>query len=317
VVEETPAFIHPSAIVESGAIVGPGTRVWAFAHILGGARIGRDCNVCDHTFVENEVVIGDRVTVKSGVQLWDGLRIEDDVFVGPNATFVNDGFPRSRDYERSLATTVLRRGSSIGANATILGGVVVGARAMVGAGAVVTRDVPPNAMVVGNPARITGYVSTRVKGAVEPRSVRDGSPAPLRVSGARAVELNVVADMRGALTSGEFGQELPFLPRRYFVIFEVPSREVRGESAHRRLEQFFVCLRGSVAVVLDDGREREEVLLDTPAVGLYIPPMTWVTQYRHSEDALILVLASDAYDAADYIRDYDEFLELRLKEPKA
>jgi acetyltransferase-like isoleucine patch superfamily enzyme/dTDP-4-dehydrorhamnose 3,5-epimerase-like enzyme len=310
--EETAPFIHPSAIVEPGASLGPGTRVWAFAHILGGARIGRDCNVCDHTFVEGDVVLGDRVTIKSGVQLWDGLRLEDDVFVGPNATFVNDAFPRSKDHERPL-TTLLRRGASIGANATILGGVVVGSRAMVGAGAVVTRDVPPNAMVVGNPARIAGYVSAGVKATVEPRPLRRGSLPPLRVSGARAVELKVVPDMRGGLAAGEFGRELPFLPRRYFVIFDVPSREVRGENAHLRLEQFFVCLRGSVAVVLDDGREREEVLLDTPAVGLYIPPMTWVTQYRHSEDAVILVLASDLYDAADYVRDYDEFLKLRLE----
>jgi len=126
-------FVHPRGIVEDGARVGPRTRIWAFAHVLPGACIGADCNVCDHVFIENDVVLGDRVTVKSGVQLWDGVRLEDDAFVGPNATFVNDRFPRSRQYQRRVPRTVVGRGASIGANATILAGVSVGAGAMVGA----------------------------------------------------------------------------------------------------------------------------------------------------------------------------------------
>ena len=115
-------YKHLSALVETQA-VGSGTRVWAFAHILPGARIGRDCNVCDHTFIENDVVVGDRVTIKCGVQLWDGAVIEDDVFIGPNATFTNDAFPRSRQYRGQIPRTILRRGASIGANATILPGI--------------------------------------------------------------------------------------------------------------------------------------------------------------------------------------------------
>ena len=150
-------FKHPQALVESERI-GRGTRIWAFAHVLPGAVIGEDCNVCDHTFVENDVVVGDRVTLKCGVQLWDGLRLEDDVFVGPNATFTNDPFPRSRQHLAAHPRTVVREGASIGANATILCGLTVGRRAMVGAGAVVTRSVPPYAVVVGNPARIVRYV---------------------------------------------------------------------------------------------------------------------------------------------------------------
>lgn len=156
-------FIHPQALVESPHL-GAGTRVWAFAHILPGARIGADCNICDQVFIENDVVVGDRVTVKCGVQLWDGLRVEDEVFIGPNATFTNDLFPRSKVYPETFAVTVLRRGASIGANATILAGLTIGEGAMVGAGAVVTRDVPPGAIVVGNPARIKGYI--------------DGTPLP-------------------------------------------------------------------------------------------------------------------------------------------
>ena len=153
-----PPKLHAAALVEPGATIGSGTRVWAFAHILGGARIGSDCNICDHTFIENDVVIGDRVTIKCGVYLWDGLRIEDDVFIGPNATFTNDRFPRSKQYPDEFPQTILEKGASVGANATILPGLRIGRGAMVGAGAVVTRDVPPNAVVVGNPARIKSYV---------------------------------------------------------------------------------------------------------------------------------------------------------------
>jgi acetyltransferase-like isoleucine patch superfamily enzyme len=121
---------------------------------LPGAVIGADCNICDGVFIENDVRIGDRVTIKNGVQIWDGLRLEDDVFVGPNATFTNDRYPRSRVPMTSIPETFVRRGASIGANATILPGITVGEEAMVGAGAVVTRDVPPGVVVIGNPARV-------------------------------------------------------------------------------------------------------------------------------------------------------------------
>ena len=150
---DNPPFIHERAICESDR-VGPGTRVWAFAHVMAGAVIGAECNICDHTYVEGGVVIGDRVTLKSGVFLWDGLRVEDDVFIGPQATFTNDLMPRSRQ-PFELRSTTLCRGASIGAGAVILPGVTVGAGAMVGAGAVVTKDVPAHAVVVGNPARVT------------------------------------------------------------------------------------------------------------------------------------------------------------------
>ena len=146
-------FQHTHALVESNQ-VGDGTRIWAFVHVLPQAVIGRDCNICDHVFIENDVIIGNRVTIKCGVQIWDGLRIEDDVFVGPNATFTNDLYPRSKEYPEKFEQTLIAKGASIGANATILAGVRIGEKAMVGAGAVVTKDVPDFATVVGNPARI-------------------------------------------------------------------------------------------------------------------------------------------------------------------
>jgi len=150
-------FVHEKALCESDN-VGSGSRVWAFTHVLPGARIGQDCNICDHVFIENDVLIGDRVTVKCGVQVWDGITIEDDVFIGPNATFTNDHFPRSKVYPDSFPKTLVKRGASLGANCTILPGLTIGENAMVGAGAVVTRDVADNVIVVGNPARVVGPV---------------------------------------------------------------------------------------------------------------------------------------------------------------
>jgi acetyltransferase-like isoleucine patch superfamily enzyme len=147
------AYIHPHALVEDGVKVGDKTRVWAFVHILPGAVIGEECNICDHVFIEGDVTIGDRVTIKCGVQVWDGLRIESDVFIGPNATFTNDPYPRSKqDFE--LSYTLVKEGATIGANATILPGITIGEKSMVGAGAVVTKDVPAKTLVLGNPARV-------------------------------------------------------------------------------------------------------------------------------------------------------------------
>lgn len=145
--------IHPLADVQSDSI-GEGTRVWQFVVILSGAQIGRECNICAHALIEGDVTVGDRVTVKSGVFLWDGTRVGDDVFIGPNATFTNDPLPRSKSYPESFKGITIQKGASIGANATLLPGIVIGEYAMVGAGAVVTKDVPPYAVVVGNPARV-------------------------------------------------------------------------------------------------------------------------------------------------------------------
>jgi acetyltransferase-like isoleucine patch superfamily enzyme/dTDP-4-dehydrorhamnose 3,5-epimerase-like enzyme len=308
------SFRHPQALVESTHI-GRGTRIWAFAHVLPGAVIGDDCNICDHTFIENDVVIGNRVTIKCGVQVWDGLRIEDDVFVGPNATFTNDPMPRSRQHLQKYPVTTIRRGASIGANATILPGITIGQNAMVGAGAVVTRSVPPHAVVVGNPARIVRYTSSgelAERESAQPR-VGTGLPSvkPLGVRGVVIHRTPVIRDMRGNLLAREVGRGLPFVPKRCFTVFAVPSKEVRGAHAHRALEQLLICLTGSISVVVDDAVSRQELVLDSPELALHVPPMVWAIQYKYSADAVLLVLASDLYQADDYIRDYDQFLEER------
>lgn len=151
------AFIHEQAIVETEHI-GQGTRIWAFAHVLENAVIGKNCNICDHTFIEGDVIVGDNVTIKSGVYLWDGLRIEDNVFIGPNATFTNDLKPRSKVHPSEYVKTHIRKGASIGANATVICGITVGTWAMIGAGSVVTKNVPNYALVYGVPAKVRGYV---------------------------------------------------------------------------------------------------------------------------------------------------------------
>lgn len=303
-------FVHEKAICESAAI-GENTRIWAFAHVLPRAVIGTDCNICDGVFIENDVHIGNRVTVKCGVQLWDGLTVEDDVFIGPNATFTNDRFPRSKIYPEQFPKTIIRKGASIGANATILPGLEIGTGAMIGAGAVITRSVPPNAIAVGNPARITGYVGARDTTPASP-AARVSGPGQEKttssdVRGVSLHELPYIEDMRGSLSVGEFDRSIPFSPKRYFLVFDVPSREIRGEHAHRTCHQFLICVKGSCMVVADDGKQRREFLLDRPNLGVYLPAMTWGTQYKYSSDAVLLVFASDYYDPDDYIRDYGEF----------
>lgn len=310
----TTCFIHPSADVQTKHI-GKETRIWQYVVVLPDARIGDQVNVCSHCLIESDVVIGNRVTVKSGVQLWDGLRVGDDVFIGPNVTFTNDKFPRSKMYPDQFLQTCIEAGASIGGGAVILPGITIGKGAMVGAGAVVTKSVPPYAIVTGSPARITGYVEAAKNASAPDKKTattddKPGAVVPVGVGEVTLHYFKFIPDMRGDLSVGEFARDIPFDPKRYFLVFNVPSEKTRGEHAHYHCHQFLICVKGKCAVVVDDGKERTEVELNRPDMGIYLPPLTWGIQYKYSSDAVLLVFASHYYEAEDYIRNYDDFINV-------
>lgn len=301
--------IHPLSDVQSKEI-GGGTRVWQYCVILAGAKIGKNCNICAHVLIEGDVVVGDNVTIKSGVQLWDGVRIEDGAFIGPNVTFTNDPFPRSKQYPATFLKTIIGAGASIGANTTILPGVQIGPGAMVGAGALVTKNVPPHAIIKGNPGVITGYVDASRSPAqfdIEAVHEKSTNESNLEVGGCVLCKLPLINDMRGDLSVVEYERHIPFIPQRCFWVFDVPSTEIRGEHAHKTLHEYLICIRGSISVVMDDGRIRKEIVLDKPNIGLYLPPKVWRVHYKYSKDAVLLAFASTPYDPSDYIRSYEEF----------
>lgn len=300
-------FIHPLSEVRSSRI-GLGTRIWQYCVVLEEAVIGDDCNICAHCFIENDVIVGDRVTIKCGVQLWDGIRIEDDAFIGPNVSFSNDPYPKSRQHPKEYAKTFVKKGASIGAGATLLPGITIGANALVGAGSVVTSDVPPSSVVVGNPARIVRYVD-----ALQQSDLRSISPIGVTtetmVGGAQWISFRNIRDVRGQLTVVQWNEHLPFRPERVFFIHHVPNSKVRGGHAHRQCIQILVALTGCARVVVDDGGMRQEHLLNRSDKALLIPAGLWATQYDYTRDCVLAVFASHGYDESDYIRDYDEFLE--------
>lgn len=234
----------------------------------------------------------------------DSAKIAAGVSIGPRVVLAGDGID-------------LRRNVRLDAASVIGEGVTIGQGAWVRAGAVVLCSVPPNAIVEGNPARVIGYLDGANTGRQpDVRHVDINAfshlARPTQVSlgvGDSALYLmRRIADVRGSLTVGEVPTEVPFSPARYFTVFDVPSVELRGEHAHKQCKQFLICVHGSCRVLLDNGRERCEVTLDRPDMGVYMPEMIWGTQYRYSADAVLMVFASRPYEADDYLRTYDEFL---------
>lgn len=244
--------------------------------------------------------------VEAGAFIEPGVIIGSMVEIGANAVLLSQ-------HENLEGGSQTRIGSNvrIGANSTIYPGVSVGDKAVVEPGSVVTRSIPPLAIVRGNPATIIGYVLTHSEDASVWHGKGGGGidgVVPSRVNGVSIHKLKIVSDLRGNLSVGEFEREIPFDTKRYFLVFDVPSAETRGEHAHYQCKQFLICVRGSCNVIADDGNTREEFILDGPDKGLYLPPMTWSIQYKYTSDAILLVFASNYYDAEDYIRDYDVFL---------
>ncbi|MDC3255847.1 WxcM-like domain-containing protein [bacterium] len=299
-------MIHPLADVQSRN-VGEKTRIWQSVVVLPNARIGNECNICSHCFIENDVSIGNRVTIKSGVQLWDGITIEDDVFIGPNATFTNDRFPRSQNQPESFIQTIVKKGASIGANATILPGITIGEGAMIGAGSVVTKNVPAGAVARGNPAAIHRFIESQPPLPKNKPTV-ELTDSNFAIEGVRWIQLTGVSDTRGELTVAQWNEHVPFPPQRIFFVHRVPTDKIRGGHAHRQCDQLLVAINGKLKVVVDDGTSRQEISLDNNINALLIPAGVWATQHGYSADCVLAVFASHDYDEADYIRDYETFL---------
>jgi len=304
-------FIDPSARFEPDTL-GDGSRVLAYVHVGPEAKIGRNCVVDDHAVVVGDVVLEDNVNVQAGARLLGRVRLEQGVTIGAGAV-INGEAPADLD---DPGEVIVRRFASLGPNVTVSPGVVVGRRAVVEAGAVVRQNVPANAIVSGNPATIVSYVDSEHASVPSQAAVPASGVAGITETRVRGVTLHALTnarDLRGSLMAAEF-TDLPFAPRRLFTVYDVPSESVRGAHAHRECAQFLVCLAGEVSCLVDDGSAREAIDLDALEVGLHIPPMIWGTQWKYTRDAVLLVLASHPYDAADYIRDYEEFLaEVRTK----
>lgn len=239
--------------------------------------------------------------IMASAVVYDSALVEDETEIGHNVVILSGARPGT--------ASVVRFGAAIGANSTIYEGVTIGMRARVLPGSVVKQSVPPLAIVEGNPASIIGYVDTPVRPGVE----RGKEPVPdeteTSVRGVKILSFPDIHDMRGNLTVGEFERQIPFQPKRYFVVHDVPTAETRGEHAHIQCHQFLVAINGSLNIIADDGRTREEFRLDRKSMGIYLPPMIWGIQYCYSRDAILLVFASDLYDSSDYIRSYDQFIE--------
>jgi carbonic anhydrase/acetyltransferase-like protein (isoleucine patch superfamily) len=256
--------------------------VGAFSTIGERASIGNRTVVGSHVTVGESGVIGSEAEIADGARIGTGSIIEDQVVVGSGAV--------------------------------VASGLRLGLNCLVRPGAVVLADVPPNAIVEGNPARIVGYVDSMrrsgdvINGAAA-LAADSGRSVSLGVGDAAVWRLPRFEDLRGALVPAEFESDLPFVPQRLFFVFDVPGERVRGEHAHKTCAQLMVAVHGALSVVADDGRRSQEVRLDQPTVGLFLPPRVWGIQYQFTEEAVLAVFASAQYDPDDYIRRYSDFLQ--------
>jgi UDP-2-acetamido-3-amino-2,3-dideoxy-glucuronate N-acetyltransferase len=280
---------HPTAIVSPEASVSSQAIIGCFVQVCSGANIESFAEIEGLTIVPAHVSVGPRVKVGYGV-----------CFIQPKS-------------ERN--SIEIAADAEIGAKTIIHPGVSIGARAVIKPGSVVQRSIPSMAIVEGAPAKIIGYVGAAASEESQETLASNGQHVQnTAVQGVQLHQLPCVFDIRGNLTFGEFNRIIPFSVNRYFMIFDVPSEETRGEHAHRECHQFLICVRGSCAVVVDDGCNRQEFILNKPDMGIHLPPMVWGIQYKYSEDAVLLVFASHYYDPADYIRNYADFIQEKGRE---
>lgn len=282
--------IADSALIHGNLLVSNSVQIGDFVVVHDGAYLAESCSILGFT------------------QVWGGVHLSPGVCLGPSVTLEQPNSDRD-------CGIFFGANCRVGAGSIIRQGVTVGQGAIVKPGSVVEQNVPPYAIVTGSPARIIGYVENTTSGS----SAKDRvihvplecceKMVKIGVGDVTMHRFKFIQDMRGDLSFGEFPTDIPFEPKRYFLVFNVPSEKTRGEHAHHKCHQFLICVKGSCAVVVDDGESRCEVLLESPDVGIYLPPLTWGIQYKYSSDAVLLVFTSDYYDADDYIRNYADFVD--------
>jgi len=281
--------VQTTAVAPPNADDGPSGRDPAGASGAPSPRLGPDVELDPSAVIHPGAIV-------------DGpVRIHAECHIGPGVVF--DGRRPTGD----AGPTIVQEGVQVGANASVRRGVTIGRHAVVETGAVVLANVPPFAVVAGNPAQIVGYLDSTTTD--EPEAVKRGvDRVASPVAEVELIRVPTISDLRGDLIARQASDGgLPFVPQRIFVIRDVPSMKIRGEHAHRECKQLLTCLCGSLKVVVDDGQNRQDFLLNSPELALYLPPMVWGMQYNCSADCVLLVLASHPYDPDDYIRDYEQF----------